>query len=156
MRASAGKIYFCSHSSSARSSASPRNRLIAACAWPLISPGITSAPCASIVSAASNLYSISARGPTATIKSPRIATAPSSITRRCPSIVTTVPPVTSKSTLSLADAPPGTKRKTQHHISPITSSFFQPARDENILLFCIFPRRLTPGFQRAAIDRPFH
>jgi hypothetical protein len=39
----------------------------------------------------------------------------------------------------LADTAIGSKTKRQHHASAITSPFFQPARDENILLFCIFP-----------------
>jgi hypothetical protein len=41
--------------------------------------------------------------------------------------------------LSLAEAARGSKRDTQHHVSAITRAFFQPTRDENILLFCIFP-----------------
>ena len=50
--ASAGKMYFCSQSISARSSARPRYITIGACVWVLISPGRTISSRASIVSAA--------------------------------------------------------------------------------------------------------
>ena len=49
--ASAGKMYFCSQSISARSSASPRYSTIGACVCVLISPGRTIWSRASIVSA---------------------------------------------------------------------------------------------------------
>ena len=49
---SAGKMYFCSQSMSARSLPSPRNITMAACVCVLINPGITTLPDASIVCAA--------------------------------------------------------------------------------------------------------
>ncbi len=64
---------------------------MAACAWPLIRPGMMMPPRASIIFGASYCDSISADLPTATMESPRTATAPSSMMRRCPSMVTTVP-----------------------------------------------------------------
>src|ERR1700733_7744559 len=92
-----------------------------------------------MVCAASNLFSISARGPTATIESPRMAMAPSSVTRRCPSMVTTVPPVTSKSTLSFANVVGGNEKITQQQVHADNSEFCQLLRNENMLGFCIFP-----------------
>ena len=47
---SAGKMYFCSHSISFRSSATPRNSTIGAWPWAFTRPGMTSPPPASIVS----------------------------------------------------------------------------------------------------------
>src|ERR1700689_325795 len=100
-RASGGKIYRCSQSSSEWSSATPRNRLIAACAWPLIMPGSTSVPRASIVFFTPRDFgSRSTRLPTSVMTSPSIATPPSSITRNSASIVTTVPPLMNRSKLS--------------------------------------------------------
>src|SRR6202167_3137997 len=83
----------------------------------------------------------SARGHTATIESPRMATAPSSITRRCASMVTTVPPVTSKSTLSLADAVEERTKAATQHISAENARFGQLLQEQNLFLFCIFPLR---------------
>src|SRR5713226_261271 len=117
--ASAGKIYFVSHSSSVTSSFSPRSRVIGACVCPLISPGRISFPCAWIRRAAVYRASISARLPTATIASPFTAMAPSSMIRLSPSIVTTVPPAAIKSARSFAEVfcpragPPERKDKTE-------------------------------------------
>src|SRR5687767_1085036 len=89
--ASAGKMYFSSHSESARSSASPRYSTIGACVWVLISPGSTIWPRASSVSRPRNRAVTSATGPTATISAPSIATAPFSTICRFGFMVTTRP-----------------------------------------------------------------
>ena len=96
--ASAGKMYFSSHSISARSSARPRYSTIGA--WPcvLTSPGSTILPVASMTCFEENALPISSGVPTPTIRSPSMATAPGASTRRPPSIVTTVPPVTTSAT----------------------------------------------------------
>ena len=83
----------------------PRNRLMAACACPLIRPGITIAPCASMIFAASYLaFDFGARadghdGIGRERQRPRLRSR-----GRCASMVTTVPPVTSRSAFSCADA----------------------------------------------------
>src|SRR5712692_3735464 len=116
--ASAGKMYFVSHSSSVTSSFSPRSRVIGACVCPLISPGRISFPCAWIRRGAVYFASISARLPTATIASPFTAMAPSSMIRLSPSIVTIVPPAAIKSARSFAEVfcpragPPERRDKT--------------------------------------------
>ena len=53
--ASAGKMYFCSQSISARSSASPRKRTIGAWVWVLTRPGMITPPAASTVSRAAEV-----------------------------------------------------------------------------------------------------
>ena len=80
--ASAGKMYFCSQSISARSSARPRYITIGACVCVLTRPGSTTCPAASIVSAAANARATSSGVPTATMSRPSTATAPGERTRR--------------------------------------------------------------------------
>src|ERR1035437_3617586 len=87
--ASAGKMYFSSQSWSFLSSAIPRNSDIAACVCVLIKPGARIASRRSSRFFAWNLASISAFVPTPTMRSPRIAIAPFSITRCCASSVMT-------------------------------------------------------------------
>src|ERR1017187_9364268 len=96
--ASAGKMYLYSQSFSVTSSCSPRNKVIGTCVCPLMNPGSTSRPRASMVCAPLYRPSTSARGPTATIASPFTATLPSRRIFRAPSIVTTIPPLTMRST----------------------------------------------------------
>src|SRR5579871_3411211 len=96
--ASAGKMYFCSQSFSARSSARPRKRTIGACVWPLMSPGMMTCPRASTRSAASYFAVRSSVVPTSTMRSPLTATAPLGITRSARSMVTRVPPDTMSDT----------------------------------------------------------
>src|ERR1700691_2993999 len=96
----------------------------------------------------------SARGPTATIESPRMATAPSSITRRCASMVTTVPPVTSKSTLSLADAVEERTKAVRQHISAENTRLGQLLQKQNLFLFCIFPLARGKSLQKCGIKGP--
>jgi hypothetical protein len=69
---STGITYPINQTSSRRSSASPRSSVIGTCVCALTSPGITTRPWQSTVSAAMN---VCASGPTATIESPRTATA---------------------------------------------------------------------------------
>src|SRR5579859_1110988 len=98
--ASAGKMYLRSQSSRVTSSCKPRSRVIAACVCPLMNPGRTSAPLASIVC----FVKIGPLGmwgrpsPRATIESPLTITKPFSIIRRSASMVTIVPPVIRRST----------------------------------------------------------
>src|SRR5579885_3648119 len=99
--ASAGKMYLRSQSSSVTSSCRPRKSVIAACVWPLMKPGSTSVPAASIVCFACTPLAKrcpkSCAEPTKTIESPFTATTPSSMMRRLASMVTTVPPLTTRS-----------------------------------------------------------
>ena len=99
---SAGQMYFVSQTMSSTSSATPRRRVMGTWVWVFTSPGITMRPVASIVFAGAKRARSSAAVPTATMRSPRTATAPSSTTRKPASMVTTVPPATSRSTLSAA------------------------------------------------------
>src|SRR5579859_5818227 len=98
--ASAGKMYLRSQSSRVTSSCKPRSRVIAACVCPLMNPGRTSAPLASMVC----FVKIGPLGmwgrpsPSATIESPLTITKPFSIIRRSASMVTIVPPVIRRST----------------------------------------------------------
>ena len=93
-------MYLRSQSSSVTSSFSPRISTIGICVWPLINPGSTILPRASIVLAAVTPLgnAIAACSPIATMLSPRTARKPPSTTRRSASIVTMVAPVISKST----------------------------------------------------------
>ena len=96
--ASAGKMYCCSQSISARSSARPRYSTIGAWVCVLMSPGSTMRPVASTVARPVKRRAMSAAGPTATMRAPSMATAPRGITVCAASIVTTVPPVTTRET----------------------------------------------------------
>src|SRR5262245_13712487 len=80
---------FSSQSCRRRSSAIPRSSDMAAWVWVLIRPGARMASGRSSRGLGWKRWSISARVPMAAIRSPRIATAPFSITRRCGSIVMT-------------------------------------------------------------------
>src|SRR5258705_8808437 len=73
-----------SHSISGRSSAKPRNRVIAACVWPLTRPGISAIPaastasspgCASTFGPSAAIFPSSQRRPTATPSSVALVTA---------------------------------------------------------------------------------
>ncbi len=90
---SPGKMYFCSQSIRARSSAKPRYITIGAWVWVLTSPGRSTCPRASMVSAAVNRAATSSGRPTATIWFPSTATDPGDRTCRPGFIVTTSPPV---------------------------------------------------------------
>src|ERR1017187_2185940 len=79
--ASAGKMNFSSQSWSFRSSAIPRNSDMAAWVWVLMSPGARMASGRSRRCFGWKRASISALVPTATMRSPRMATAPFSMTR---------------------------------------------------------------------------
>src|SRR3954471_2200213 len=96
--ASAGKMYFCSQSISARSSASPRYKTIAAWVWVLMRPGMTTWPAASIVSFAANLAAMAAGVSMPTMSRPSIAIAPGERTRPAGSTVTTIPPEMTRET----------------------------------------------------------
>src|SRR5688572_22204838 len=95
---SAGKMYFCSHSISRRSSAMPRKRTMAAWVWAFTRPGRTMPPPASSSVRPRCARVTSAAGPTATMRPCWMATAPSAITRRDGSTVTTVAFFTTRST----------------------------------------------------------
>ena len=121
---SAGKMYFVSQSINTRSSAIPRNSTIGMCVWVLIRPGMMTLPSALIVLAEECWRSTSAEVPIATMRSPRIATAPFSITRAAPSIVTTVPPRTMMSARSAAAAQKGITVATSASINMIIMKVF--------------------------------
>jgi predicted DCC family thiol-disulfide oxidoreductase YuxK len=89
---------------SSTSSATPRSSVIGTWVCVLTRPGITIRPVVSIVLAASKRPPSSRAPPTATIRSPRTATAASGSTRKPASIVTTVPPESRRSTASAAAA----------------------------------------------------
>jgi hypothetical protein len=103
--ASAGQMYFVSQTISSTSSATPRKSVIGTWVWVFTSPGITILPLASIVFTAVKRAASSRAGPTATMRSPFTARAPSSSTRKAESMVTTVPPVSTRSTASPALVP---------------------------------------------------
>src|ERR1019366_6032188 len=86
---SAGKMNFSSQSCSFRSSAMPRKRLMAACVWVLIKPGARMASGRSRRCFAGKRASMSAFVLTARMRSPLMATAPLSMTRRCARVVLT-------------------------------------------------------------------
>src|SRR5579872_2062494 len=98
--ASAGKMYFRNQSSSVTSSCKPRRSVMGTCVWPLIKPGRTRAPLASM----DRLVNIGPLGmwgipsPMATIVSSLMTMNPFSITRRSASIVTTMPLLIRRST----------------------------------------------------------
>src|SRR6185295_9919441 len=97
--ASAGKMYFCSQSISARSSASPRYITIGAWVCVLMSPGRMISSRASRVSDARYFAAMAAGVPTSTMSRPSMATAPGDTTSRVAFCVMTVPPRTTRVTL---------------------------------------------------------
>src|SRR5215472_14656780 len=79
------------------SSAIPRNKDMPACVCVLIRPGATRASGRSMRRTGCQARSMSERGPTATMRSPRTATAPFWMRRRSADIVTTYLPLITKS-----------------------------------------------------------
>ena len=101
--ASAGKMCSFSQVIRGRSSANPRNRVMAAWVWVLTRPGMMMPPLASMVSRA-GVLPMRAVVSTAVIVSPVTATAPLSIRGRSSSMVRTMPLVISRSA-SLMERP---------------------------------------------------
>src|ERR1043166_7978966 len=116
--ASAGKMNFSSQSCSRRSSAIPRNRLIAACVWVLIKPGARIASGRSSRCLVLYFALISARVPTATMRWPFTATAPFSITRCCASSVMTYRALQIASTGSAAWSMPASRQSVTEACTP--------------------------------------